>query len=322
MSNYDYTNLTTRELLEKAMNGEIPIPRNNPKFGESKYFFMKMGSDPYSSINDAETFDVPDDVDPFEFRDNGYSVPLTSSLDTPLTDSGDSWLDSSDSNLQNGLFSPTPENWNDTIIPPTIPANGKALSSYYGNSIANNKPSLLETAFSRLNNPFVDMNGFGKSIKENYRPYSLQNVTNRMDIEPHLWETSAEGKEIYNSVVLNEGMVVPLNQTVFEHAYALKKAYDYLKKNKDILAKRNDLTDKFKHAFLNCEASQYGQGGYDMSSLLSYAKEASDLWDKRNTLDASIADNYANKIGRLLGTKYPTEDCETLISPYIKKYIK
>ena len=26
MSNYNYTNLTTRELLEKALNGEIPIP--------------------------------------------------------------------------------------------------------------------------------------------------------------------------------------------------------------------------------------------------------------------------------------------------------
>ena len=26
MNNFDYTNLTTRELLEKALNGEIPIP--------------------------------------------------------------------------------------------------------------------------------------------------------------------------------------------------------------------------------------------------------------------------------------------------------
>ena len=77
MSNYDYSYLTTRELLEKALNGELPIPRNNPKQGESKYFFMKTGADPYASINDAEVFDVPDDEDPFEFRDNGYSTSTT-----------------------------------------------------------------------------------------------------------------------------------------------------------------------------------------------------------------------------------------------------
>ena len=72
MSNYDFSYLTTRELLEKALNGELPIPRNNPKVGDTKYFFMKTGDDPYASINDAEVFDVPDDEDPFEFRDNGY----------------------------------------------------------------------------------------------------------------------------------------------------------------------------------------------------------------------------------------------------------
>ncbi len=89
MSNYNFSYLTTRELLEKALNGELPIPRNNPKFGESKYFFMKTGDDPYASINDAEVFDVPDDEDPFVFRDNGYqssalnSNSLSSTIDTP-----------------------------------------------------------------------------------------------------------------------------------------------------------------------------------------------------------------------------------------------
>ena len=82
MNNFDYTNLTTRELLEKALNGEIPIPRNNPQLGQSKYFFMKTGADPYASINDAEIFDVPDGTDPFEFRDNGYSTPILNSGDS------------------------------------------------------------------------------------------------------------------------------------------------------------------------------------------------------------------------------------------------
>ncbi len=149
MSNFDYSNLTTRELLEKAMNGEIPIPRNNPKFGESKYFFMKMGSDPYSSINDAETFDVPDDVDPFEFRDNGYSVPLTSSLDTPLTDSGDSWLDSS--GMQNAS---------------QIPSYG--LNKYYNSnnyfdSFQNNDPNCYMT-FDGKNLNLYNNNGLVSSL--------------------------------------------------------------------------------------------------------------------------------------------------------------
>ena len=41
-----------------------------------------------------------------------------------------------------------------------------------------------------------------------------------------------------------------------------------------------------------------------------------------NTLDSSIADNYANKIGRLLGKKYPNKSCDTLIQKYIKKHYK
>ncbi len=82
MSNYDFSYLTTRELLEKALNGELPIPRYNAQNGESKYFFMKTGEDPYASISDAEVFDVPDDEDPFEFRDNGYQSSILNSSQT------------------------------------------------------------------------------------------------------------------------------------------------------------------------------------------------------------------------------------------------
>ncbi len=321
MSNFDYTNLTTRELLEKAMNGEIPIPRNNPKFGESKYFFMKMGSDPYSSINDAETFDVPDDVDPFEFRDNGYSVPLTSSLDTSLTDSGDSWLDSSDSNLQNGMFSPTPENWNDTIVSPTIPANGKALSSYYGNSIANNKPSLLETAFSRLNNPFQNIENLVEPFHNEMQPHFLNVDIPDLTSGPQYWEELYKGKKIYDNVVEQEGEHYPETQSPSDYRMsAIESAYELSKKYNKI--KDYVWTDKFKHALLNCLAAQYGQGGYDVATAFANAKEMFDLVRFDNTLEESQGDQYANKIGRLLGTKYPTEDCETLISPYIKKYDK
>ncbi|MBR5130871.1 MAG: hypothetical protein IKV03_06595, partial [Alphaproteobacteria bacterium] len=58
-------------------------------------------------------------------------------------------------------------------------------------------------------------------------------------------------------------------------------------------------------SFLNCKGAQYGSGGNDMAMILSYGKEGRDLFAGSNTWDASCADNYANKIGRLMGTKYP-----------------
>ncbi len=81
------------------------------------------------------------------------------------------------------------------------------------------------------------------------------------------------------------------------------------------------MIDKFKHALINCKVSQYGHGGHAIISLLSDLKELNDVYNlKSNTLDESIGDTYANKIGQHLGIKYPTEDCETLLKKYIKKY--
>lgn len=69
---YDYSNLTTRELLEKALNGEIPIPQRNTQTGEEEYIFMKAKDDPYASLSDAEVINVPNGVDPYDFRNNNY----------------------------------------------------------------------------------------------------------------------------------------------------------------------------------------------------------------------------------------------------------
>lgn len=79
------------------------------------------------------------------------------------------------------------------------------------------------------------------------------------------------------------------------------------------------MSDKYKHAVINCEAAQYGEGGNDMAKLVSWGKEARDVWTGQNTNDSCASDNYANKIGRLLGTKYPNDDCQVIVKKYIDK---
>ena len=61
---------------------------------------------------------------------------------------------------------------------------------------------------------------------------------------------------------------------------------------------------------------------FDAANVLSFLKEVHDVATRQNTLDSSFADNYANKIGRLLGTKYNQEKCETLVPRYIEQYYK
>lgn len=56
---------------------------------------------------------------------------------------------------------------------------------------------------------------------------------------------------------------------------------------------------------MNCNASQYGQGGADIAKLVSNLRELFDVLSGSNTLDSSNEDQYANKIGKLLGSKYP-----------------
>jgi len=66
-----------------------------------------------------------------------------------------------------------------------------------------------------------------------------------------------------------------------------------------------NFTDKYKHAFMNCNAAQYGKGGADIAKLASDLREWNDVRTGSNTLDSSKGDNYANKVGGLLGSKYP-----------------
>lgn len=56
-----------------------------------------------------------------------------------------------------------------------------------------------------------------------------------------------------------------------------------------------------------------------MAMLASNLREWNDMRTGSNTLDSSEGDQYANKIGRFLGSKYPEEDCDELIQRYINR---
>ena len=100
-----------RLAMENAMNGNHAFTRNHPKPGETKHYFMKWADDPFSTASDAQIIDVPDDIDPEEFRKNGYQRPTYPSslsennlLNNPsgyqslLSDNGaDNFLDESNS---------------------------------------------------------------------------------------------------------------------------------------------------------------------------------------------------------------------------------
>ena len=137
---------------------------------------------------------------------------------------------------------------------------------------------------------------------------------------PKYWETPEEGEEVYKTVLSNEGYKEFKFQNIWEYIDSAKRAYDYITKEKDLLSKNKNLTDKFKHAYLNCKGAQMGKGGSDMAAVLSYGKEFKDLLTGQNKLSESIADNYANLSGRLVGSNNPEADCEALLEKYIKKY--
>ena len=171
--------------------------------------------------------------------------------------------------------------------------------------------------------------GFGNSnIQEaisnhsgiNQTPLPMQNFnqTQMQTTVPSYWENSKEGKSVYDNVVRHEGYYYPQQQNIFNYGLSgLKGGYNLAKNFR--LINNSNYTDKYKHAYMNCEASQYGQGGYDIVKLASNLKEWNDVRKKSNTIDSSQADQYANRIGRLLGSKYPKGDCDELVQRYIKK---
>ncbi|MBR1601519.1 MAG: hypothetical protein IJ677_08080 [Alphaproteobacteria bacterium] len=138
------------------------------------------------------------------------------------------------------------------------------------------------------------------------------------NIQPRYWENAMDGKKVYKDVVKQEGNFVPPNQNLFDYTKSAIQGGMNIVGNFSNMKKMN-VTDKYKHAMMNCNAAQYGQGGADIATLASNLREWNDKRTGSNTLDSSEGDQYANRIGRLLGGKYPKEDCDELIRRYIKK---
>ena len=135
---------------------------------------------------------------------------------------------------------------------------------------------------------------------------------------PRYWETATDGEQAYNNVVKQEGNFTPPNQNIFSYTQSAIQGGMSLAGNFSEMSKMQ-VTDKYKHAYMNCAAAQYGQGGADIATLASNLREWNDVRTGSNTLDSSQGDQYANKIGRLLGGKYPKGDCDELVQRYIKK---
>ncbi len=160
-----------------------------------------------------------------------------------------------------------------------------------------------------------------KSIGNDTASYKIaqNNKGNIADVDiPRYWDTEKEGKKIYDYVLQKEGKGNFKNQNILDYTLAATKGATNIGKN-FIPMKKMKVTDKFKHAVMNCNAAQFGEGGADIAKLASDMREWLDVKTGSNTLDSSNADNYANKIGRLLGRKYPHGDCNEIIQKYIKK---
>ena len=129
--------------------------------------------------------------------------------------------------------------------------------------------------------------GFGNSnISQN-----IQNVTNQLNNSefsggmntavkdqlrnnnhPRYWESATDGKQVYESVVKQEGNFTPPNQNMFNYVKsAIQGGINILGNFSDM--KKMKVTDKYKHAMMNCKAAQYGQGGADIATLASNLRE-------------------------------------------------
>ena len=135
---------------------------------------------------------------------------------------------------------------------------------------------------------------------------------------PRYWESAAEGKRVYDYMIQQEGnFTPPIQRPEFYQLSAIKAAPNLIQ-NYNKLAPQK-VTDKYKHAYMNCSAAQYGQGGADVAMLASNLREWYDKKVGKNTLDSSEGDQYANRIGRFLGSKYPKGDCDELVQRYIDR---
>ena len=197
------------------------------------------------------------------------------------------------------------------------------MKQYNAQGITSNYPQYTTNFWeNNANNNY----GFGNSnISANIEnmqnnPTTIPVVTpvTQQPVHPQYWETATEGKQVYDNIVRNEGNYQPQEQNMLDYGISAIQGGMNLIKNFPEMSKMK-VSDKYKHAMMNCNASQYGQGGADIAKLASDLREWNDVRTGSNTIDTSQGDNYANLIGRLLGSKYPNGDCNELIQKYIKK---
>ncbi len=146
-----------------------------------------------------------------------------------------------------------------------------------------------------------------------------EDTVQQKKIEPQLWETAEDGARVYHDVIKQEGNFIPPKQSMVPYGWAYTKAGINMVWDHSKLSNMR-LSDKYKHAYMNCKAAQLGEGGYDAAIFLSDLKELKDKETGNNTRDSSAGDQYANQIGRLLGGKYPDGDCDELVQRHIKKW--
>ena len=215
------------------------------------------------------------------------------------------------------------QNYNNQGITKNYPQQG---TNFWGNSDNNygfGSSNIHDNIENKNNNLFENtMNTFGQNQTEQSYGLGSENKTQaKANNIPRYWDTADDGEKVWNYVQQQEGVVEPRSQNKLGYGMFGALAIRNMINNKDKLANQ-PYTDKYKHALINCKAAQYGEGGFDAANVLSFLKEVHDVATRQNTLDSSFADNYANKIGRLLGTKYNQEKCETLVPRYIEQYYK
>ena len=277
---------------EQLMYGLMPVQRDDPQAGQSAYYYF----DPRYGDDDARHIvDVPYETSP-----------------NPNAGAIQQYLYENDEYRYKNLYGDTPPPTRTAVNDYTVNTEnlmGKPSSYFQDNNSADWSGNIAGIGV----NPSYDTT----PVLKNQTPTPWSN--NNSASIPRIWENAADGKRVYDYVLQQEGNFIPPNQNLFEYiSSAVYGGMDLLDNFSKI--RKMNATDKYKHALMNCYAAQYGQGGADVSTLASNLREWYDKQTGANTLDSSNGDQYANKIGRLLGGKYPEDDCDELVQKYIDKH--
>ena len=202
---------------------------------------------------------------------------------------------------------------------------GNNSENNYGfgsSNISENIEQMKEKGFPTLEETLQYQNQMnGQNSMTTPTPWGQSNTV-QSNGKPSYWDTASDGKNVYSKIREQENFTSSSWQNPISYLYSGAAGLGSLIGNYRQISSDKALTDKYKHALMNCSSAQYGTGGVHSAQAASWFGEQADLLRGKNSLDSSNADNYANKIGRGLGSKYPDEDCDDLVRRYIRKYWK